>query len=129
MQTQPCATVEDNVDVCVADVIDNACSNEGGSCWLLGAAGDDCTETCAAENMVYDAATETYAGSSGTDEQCGAVLDSLGAPAGPVQPLLCMNEIGCYYHAGFGRFRCTNPGTESDAFVDGERACACTSAP
>jgi len=130
LQTQPCATVEDAVDVCVADVIDNSCSTEGGFCWLLGATGANCTDTCAAQGMIYDPATETYAGSGGTDQACNDVLDSLSVPAGPLASFACaISTVACYYDVFFGRSRCTNVGVEGDAYVDGQRACACMAAP
>lgn len=130
LQTQPCATVEDHVDVCVADVIDNSCSTVGGFCWLLGATNANCTDTCAAEGMVYDPQTETYAGSGGTNQACSDVLDSLGVPAGLMAVGNCsVSALACYFGSGTTRFRCTNAGVEGNANFAAERACACMAAP
>jgi hypothetical protein len=128
VQTQPCGAVESQVDTCVADVIDNSCGTVGGFCWSLGAVGANCTDTCAAEGMVYDPQTETFAGSGGTDQNCSDVLDSLGAPAGVVNSFVCLSPVACYY-GDAARNRCTNAGTEGDAYVNGARACACMPAP
>jgi hypothetical protein len=130
VQTQPCAAVEEQVDVCVADTIDNSCGIVGGFCWLLGDTNVNCTDTCAAEGMVYDPATEAFAGSAGTDQNCTDVLDSLGVPAGPLSSGPCfISAVACYFDGGTTRTRCTTPGAEGNAYILGERACACMVAP
>ena len=50
----------------------------GGFCWFLGELGADCNATCAAHGRGYDGATDSYAGSSGSDANCQAVLGALG---------------------------------------------------
>jgi hypothetical protein len=53
----------------------------GGYCWYFGAPGESCNAVCAGHGGYHDA-TRFYAGSVGTDAQCVAVLDALGAPKG-----------------------------------------------
>ena len=55
-----------------------------GYCWLLGLNGQTCDTTCGTYGLAYDPATWFYAGSSGNNAQCDAVLDALGAPAFPI---------------------------------------------
>ena len=50
----------------------------GGFCWFMGDSGASCDAACAIKGRAYDSATETYAGSGGTDANCVAVLDALG---------------------------------------------------
>jgi hypothetical protein len=101
----------------------------GGFCWYLGADADSCDATCAAAGQIYDAATETYAGSSGTDANCVAVLDAIGAPAAtfvsPTSP--CTVGVGCgYLITPSTRIRCgAPPTTSSDGGSPLQRACAC----
>jgi len=98
----------------------------GGACWALGAAGNTCTQVCNGQSRTYDPATASYAGSGGTDDQCKAVLDALGAStAGGVQ-----DASGCNYGCGFdavggGPRRCTDATTQGGSAVGIERACAC----
>ena len=54
----------------------------GGFCWFLGADDVTCDAVCAIAGRAYDSATETYAGSGGSDANCIAVLDALGVPSG-----------------------------------------------
>ncbi len=125
------AQVQQCADDLVAALDPNSCSGAavGGTCWYLGALNANCTDTCAAAGLVYDSATATYAGSSGTDANCAAVLDALGVPAGPVQALVCQASAVDCNHDTFGnidsRFRCTNAGGEGFAYVLAKRACAC----
>ena len=118
----------------MADVVDSLtlCGGAGGvevggACWFLGVANANCTDTCAAAGFVYDAATETYAGSSGSEVNCNEVLDALAVPAGVSQSFECaIAAIDCYYDPNEGgRSRCTNLGDEGNAYITGERACAC----
>jgi hypothetical protein len=53
----------------------------GGYCWYFGAQGQSCDEVCASHGGYHDA-TRFYAGSAGSNSQCIAVLDALGAPTG-----------------------------------------------
>jgi hypothetical protein len=95
----------------------------GGFCWLLGASGQSCDAVCG--TLAYDSATLTYAGSSGTDANCEAVLDALGVPAGSLFSGTCSEAVGCAY-TGTSRLRCTSPQTDSSTGSAGyERACAC----
>jgi hypothetical protein len=103
-----------------------------GVCWVLGATGDNCDTACATKGMVYDSATMTVAGSSGTDANCQALLYGFAAPGDE------LTNAGGYCGAGetgFGcsvlpatgyRARCGTPATTSDDFfVDAQRVCAC----
>lgn len=69
----------------------------GGYCWYFGAKGQSCDEVCAAHGGYHDA-TRFYAGSTGSNSQCTAVLNTLNAPAG--LPNLQTDDIsaaGCCY--------------------------------
>jgi hypothetical protein len=109
----------------------------GGACWLLGAAQDNCDQTCTDAGRVYDAATETFAGSSGTDTNCMRVLDATGASSSSgfdtdTEACGFFPTIGCIYDDFVGsRVRCDSVATTStaggDEFV--VRACACAPAP
>ncbi len=101
----------------------------GGFCWYLGAFGADCDATCAAEGRVYDAATATYAGSSGTNANCEAVLTALGHP-GSVNDTLSSggSGTGCSWGCfrGCVGLRYIGETTTSGAsFATHQRACAC----
>lgn len=105
----------------------------GGACWFYGAAGQTCVSVCDNEEMAYSPATMTYAGSGGSDTNCGAVLDALGADgAGPSLTLTdcdVWHGLGCmlWVEPGYEhRPRCNNiPTTAEDAYADARRACAC----
>jgi hypothetical protein len=98
----------------------------GGACWFLGESGQSCTEVCEGVGFPYDEATRTYAGSDGTNEHCGEVLDALGALASPPFAIDCSPDgLGCVRESGSqDSFRCTDP-TTADAGESGRRACAC----
>jgi hypothetical protein len=99
-------------------------------CWLLGASGLDCNATCAAEGMVYDTATDSVAGSAGTDSACKDIFDGLGVPGVgiPLGSFACGPglSLGCVVSGGF-RTRCMTPApTTPTASGPGyERVCAC----
>lgn len=102
----------------------------GGAAWFLGDPDQNCEDTCSARGLEYDEATRLFAGSDGTDENCGAVLDALGAPAGVVGQAACVDGEGCIYDTVTpGRYRCVEPATNSTAIsdpgLDDRRACAC----
>ncbi|MFN8543653.1 MAG: hypothetical protein U0807_05540 [Candidatus Binatia bacterium] len=110
----------------------------GGYCWYLGAAAESCTQTCAAAGRTYSTATESYAGSGGTEANCNAVLDALGVPAAPISSGLCSNPLTlaplpaeCSYAQPIppyaaARNRCTNvPADPNAATPWAQRACAC----
>jgi hypothetical protein len=105
----------------------------GGACWFLGALGQSCSAVCADVALVYDEATATFAGSGGSDSNCGAVLNALSAPGNIVSQFVCDTDasIGCHVEPDnlLLRIRCTRP-TLPDAFVSGtQRACACRAHP
>jgi cysteine-rich repeat protein len=115
------------------------CATEGGvsvagACWFLGADAASCSATCDGEGLVYDAATETVAGSGGSDATCGTVLTTLGFVGGTPTGAACASGLGCFADpftpgvpVGTAR-RCTAPTTdaESAAAAGDRRACACT---
>ncbi len=101
----------------------------GPACWFLGIDGASCDTTCTNQSRVYDPATASYAGSGGTDAQCGAVLDALMAPGTGNSFATDCNSlggaVGCAVF-GTGRIRCLSPATTSGAGNPGfRRACAC----
>lgn len=53
----------------------------GGAYWYYAADVNVSCETVCASHGGYDEATGSFAGSGGTNEDCGAVLDAVGAPA------------------------------------------------
>ncbi len=130
------AAIQAQVQQCVDDVVaDLKCLagavEAGGACWLLGNFGDSCDTVCANVGLVYDTATQTYAGSGGTLAQCEAVLDALEATA----PNCGEGDCGATPGVGCGvieiippacRFRCTAPVTDSSSGdIVSRRACAC----
>lgn len=104
----------------------------GGFCWYLGSGGADCDATCAAQGLTYDAATLGYAGSSGTDAHCIAVLDALAVPAGGLANS-GPGTTGCMWCNGspgvcpIARWRDTSSPTTAAGFGGPviQRACAC----
>ena len=129
-QTQACAAIEVTADACVDDLSRGTftCVLVGQHCWFPGVEGTHCDATCAAQGLVYDPATATYAGSAGTDEKCHAVLNALYAFPFSTAENFIDAGIGCALGNGFfGPFgvRDINP-TTSGAFRSGySRACAC----
>jgi hypothetical protein len=95
----------------------------GGYCWFLANTNQNCDDACADTGRVYDPATATYAGSSGTDANCTSVMNDMGVAgaAGPVPGTSC----GCCgVLSGFVRF--TDPTTSTcNPGAGGARACAC----
>ncbi|MBX3024123.1 VWA domain-containing protein [bacterium] len=142
-------------DVC--DVVTGHCVNrdatcpEGttallGACWTLtpfnvasGIAGapTDCKTTCKSMGLRYDVATRAVAGSGGTDANCAAVLQALGASAGGLDAPSadCRSDrggSGCFIDSIFlpggfpGTGRCAKPATSPKATDGFQRvACAC----
>jgi len=119
---------------CVFDTSECVSSvSVGGYAWFLGAIGDSCDATCAAEDKVYDPATATFAGSGGSDANCSAVLGALGHP-GPVFGGNFGAAMGCVYGVTAGPSligaRDTSPTTSSAVVpttygTQMQRACAC----
>ena len=100
----------------------------GGSCWYYsGTANESCTTMCTNLGLAYDAATLNYAGSSGTNGQCQAVLDAVGAPlTGAPSNLGCGAGVGCQVTTDPFRERCTSPATTAGASdTEVRRVCAC----
>lgn len=106
----------------------------GGSCWFLGNDGESCDTVCAGQGLAYDSATETYAGSGGTDENCQAVWAAIGGPGSfSPTPISCSNGLGCagsYFELpplpGIDiAYRCAPTTTASASGTGVKRACAC----
>jgi hypothetical protein len=122
-----CATVAGPPPTCAGGV------EVGGSCWYYGALGQSCTTVCSNAGKSYSAATESYAGSAGTDAQCGAVLDAIGGggTGDADQVSDCGFNLGCYWSPPGGggdnmRGRCTNiAATAGGSWALANRACAC----
>lgn len=97
----------------------------GGFCWYLGAINQSCNSVCSTRGgpTNYNA----YAGSAGTDANCGAVLGLLGV-TGPASSdsTICSAGWGCYTVAGIEKSRCTNMQVTSDiSSPSGRLACSC----
>jgi len=112
------------------DYVTSGCTagvSVGGFSWYLSAVdGDSCDAVCAAHSLVYDAATLTYAGSSGSDANCGAVLTALGHPGSAFGVGIGLG-LGCARISG-SNLRDTSPTTSSASVMPGTlvyRACAC----
>lgn len=100
---------------------------DGGFCWFIAQNAVSCDDVCAQKNRTYDAATASYAGSGGTDENCQGLMTDFGF--GPVSfsgdcPL---PGLGCGYFASLeAPVRCVTPATTSDASIANfYRVCAC----
>ncbi len=98
----------------------------GGYCWYLAANLASCDTACATHGG-YDSATASYAGSSGSDANCSAVLTALAAAGGPsTTGTSCAAGYGCNVDIFSNWIRCTTPATGSSLLVNGlRRACAC----
>jgi len=128
--TGDAAAISAQVDAFVADLLAatprSACPGGqivGGYCWYYaGAPSVDCDTTCAAQGAVYDEATRTFAGSDGTDANCGAVAAAFLGGAVPVLPMPAGE--GCAF-AGLAVIRGTNPTTSSASSPSNLRYCAC----
>jgi hypothetical protein len=108
----------------------NACqATTGGFCWFNGQSGASCDAVCAAVGRVYDAATETFAGSGGTDANCQAVLADLSIQSQMFtggESCLSFGLGCCYANTGtLPSFRCATPATTSSASSSLSRICAC----
>ena len=101
-----------------------------GACWFVSELSESCAQACAAEGLDYDPATRTVAGSDGTDEDCGALLDLIGFPGMFVGGVDCdgfSSGTGCAAAPiDFVAARCTAPATTADAAeFQRVRLCAC----
>lgn len=108
-----------------------------GACWTYSIypANPSCEDMCAGIGLQYDPATETVAGSGGTDANCGfvvnAVLGGVGDFAYPSQS--CSIGAGCFYAIPLlgqtgGGGRCAQPATDGSSTLwgfQGTRLCAC----
>ncbi len=107
----------------------------GGHCWYLGTSGQSCDQTCAAAGQAYDVATQTFAGSEGSDAACVAVLQALVASWPSFSSQDCdasgWGALGCWALPPFflntwSFQRCAAPPTTADASASvARRACAC----
>jgi hypothetical protein len=129
-------TLEAAVDQCVSTYLAALCAAGtpvGGFCWFLGAATASCDATCTAQGLAYDAATDSYAGNGGTDEQCRKVTDALGITDPFATDIDCnttfgTEELGCGWDQQTEdlTFRCHATATTSSATSAGvQRVCAC----
>lgn len=128
------AAVEATIATCMDDVVAGLAPTPpcagvelGGACWFLSPMGDDCDATCQAFGLNYDEATRTFAGSDGTNANCEAVMNALGAEGSgaPFENNACPGGFGCVSEFG-DRHRCTDPATDFAA-TDSSlfRMCAC----
>lgn len=95
----------------------------GGYCWYSGADGQSCTDVCASHGG-YNNATGTFAGSSGSNSNCNAVLTMLGKGTGNAGDT-SVGGIGCYVSFSNSRGRSINPTTAAATNTYASRACAC----
>lgn len=78
---------------------------EAGSCWYKSATGQSCTAACQEFNLLYDAATATYAGSprnGGTQRGCRDVAAMFDPPISRVIPgenRGALGRLGCSGHS------------------------------
>ena len=96
----------------------------GGYCWLLGLTAQTCDFVCGTYGLTYDSATWFYAGSSGNDAQCGAVLTALGVPVGPIS-IGGPARHGCCFGSGTTRLREPLTTNSGSGHFSAQRACAC----
>lgn len=99
----------------------------GGACWYLAADNESCTTACASHGG-YNEATNTYAGTGGSNANCDSVFAGLGVGGGTSQdPGVCNAGYGCHYDVALTqRYRCVNPATTENALITGlQRVCAC----
>ena len=94
----------------------------GSFCWYLGADGTDCDTTCAAAGKAYDPATETYAGSLGSDFGCNDVAMALGMQTfvGATGTSYGCSELGAAHTV-----RGLMPSASNAGLGGVRRACAC----
>lgn len=100
----------------------------GGYCWYLSAVDQSCDTVCTSRGATA-VSYDSYAGSSGTDENCNATLQALGiASNDQLNSINCTSGWGCYANAtGMGKNRCRNMAFVSNISSPIARlACACT---
>lgn len=97
----------------------------GGACWYLGVLDQTCTSVCAGHNG-YNAATLSYAGSGGTNDNCKEVLDVLTGDVRPLTGTQAAWALGCVVASnGTTRYRGLTATTEAANGAAYRRACAC----
>ncbi len=103
----------------------------GGHCWYQDPFGPSCDQVCAAVSRTYDPATESFAGSGGSDANCAAVVQAVWGLSNPypVNPATCSSGVGCGWTVSVLLpvvHRCTVPPTTGAATDIGfHRFCAC----
>lgn len=116
-----------------------ACDGDvlGGACWWFGGNGESCDEVCDGKGGYVDA-TRTYAGSDGSDTNCGSVMttiDPFHAPGDTVTPVSSFGgsgTLGCGsdYTGVATTYRVHGGATNATAQVGNfRRACACNEQP
>jgi len=99
----------------------------GGVCWYLGGEERSCDDACAGHGA-YNEATRSFAGSSGSNANCDAVLDALGVGGARTSTLPASGAgVGCVFMAMTDvRYRVTDAPTVAEAtYLVSSRACAC----
>jgi hypothetical protein len=107
----------------------------GGTCWYFGENNESCTTVCGSHGG-YHSATLSFAGSGGTDTQCGQVLTALGAtnptPVTAAASVHGIGGLGCGsdYTDNAIAYRLTSATTEgadssSNSSFYFRRACSC----
>ncbi|MFA5161280.1 MAG: hypothetical protein WC421_03455 [Elusimicrobiales bacterium] len=121
-------SVSDSRSVWVGSAVTVTCnsgtlSQSSAACfhWYKGTAGDSCTTTCSSHGG-YNAATKTYAGSTGTDAHCQSVASAIGLGSWMGG---CSLQIGCSNSLGMGVARCSGDTTADASAYNCPRACAC----
>ena len=102
----------------------------GGYCWYASGSGASCSTACSNVSLAYNAATLTYAGSSGTLAQCKAVIDGVFGGNNTVvddgNSLCAFSSVGCGVDSTSNYKRCTTVATNDTALdSDFNRVCAC----
>lgn len=113
--------------------IQSACTAGGGSivgghCWIWGAEGANCTDTCSGASLSYSTITRSYAGSDGTDANCAQVLTALTGTAvteGDVSIGTTIDYKGCYSSGKKTAVRGQGATSEGSSSSPERRVCAC----
>lgn len=120
------------IDTIGVTASDDPCVLAGGAkvnsqCWILGAANSNCASTCNVTGFVgTHSDTIFYAGSSGTNSQCEAVLDAFPG-TGSSAVSTTVDDRGCQAHVTNGQRRrgTTDPTSYTAQNSNWHRACAC----
>jgi cysteine-rich repeat protein len=102
----------------------------GGYSWYLGLAGQSCNTTCAAKGLTYNTATLSYAGSGGSQAQCGNVVTAFGRTLWNAT-WSCAQGWGCMNDSTQSQSQwCQSPATDATSPDSGSysgicRYCAC----